>query len=107
MKRAHYRLLPRAREDIITHAEYIGRRNETAALSLVDAVLATCEQLVAHPRLGVKRMFKHRALAEVRMLRVEHFDAYLVFYRPQRDGVDVVRVVHGARDLPMLFGRAT
>jgi hypothetical protein len=29
---------------------------------------------------------------------------YLVLYRPLPDGVEILRVIHGARDIPALFG---
>jgi len=28
---------------------------------------------------------------------------YVIFYRPIEDGIVVIRVLHGARDLPELF----
>ena len=32
------------------------------------------------------------------------FGRYLVFYLPIGDGIDVVRVLHGTRDVDMAFG---
>jgi len=29
--------------------------------------------------------------------------SYVIFYRPMENGVEIVRVLHGARDLPPLF----
>jgi toxin ParE1/3/4 len=34
---------------------------------------------------------------------VRGFRKYLVFYIPRSDGIEVVRVLHGARDLEALF----
>jgi len=31
---------------------------------------------------------------------------YLLFYRPTQNGVELIRVLHGARDLRRLFKRA-
>jgi toxin ParE1/3/4 len=28
---------------------------------------------------------------------------YIIFYRPVPDGIQVIRVLHGARDIPELF----
>jgi toxin ParE1/3/4 len=28
---------------------------------------------------------------------------YVIFYRPLEDGIEIVRVLHGAQDLPPLF----
>ena len=32
---------------------------------------------------------------------------YVIFYRPMEDGIEVARVLHGARDLPPLFERGS
>jgi len=29
--------------------------------------------------------------------------SHLIFYRPAVDGIEVIRVLHGARDIPKLF----
>ncbi|MGO8765667.1 MAG: type II toxin-antitoxin system RelE/ParE family toxin [Limisphaerales bacterium] len=29
---------------------------------------------------------------------------YVIFYRPMENGVEIVRALHGARDLPSLIG---
>ena len=34
---------------------------------------------------------------------VKDFENWLVFYLPKRDGVEIVRVLHGARDLDSIF----
>lgn len=37
-------------------------------------------------------------------LRSFPFETYLVFYRLHQDAVEVVRIIHGARDLGAIFG---
>jgi toxin ParE1/3/4 len=36
-------------------------------------------------------------------LRSWPLDNYLIFYKPLPDGIEVLRVLHGARDLPPFF----
>jgi len=36
---------------------------------------------------------------------VDGFDSYLIFYRPIAEGVEIYRVLHGARDLRRLLTR--
>jgi toxin ParE1/3/4 len=36
-------------------------------------------------------------------LRSAHVGKYTIFYRPEDEGIEVIRVLHGARDLPKLF----
>jgi hypothetical protein len=45
------------------------------------------------------------SLKEMRMFPIKHFTNYLIFYRPLAGKkIEVVRIAHGARDLPTLFG---
>lgn len=43
------------------------------------------------------------SLRGMRRSRVENFGDYLIFYRPVDRGIEVVRVIHGARDIEALF----
>ena len=36
-------------------------------------------------------------------LRSFPVDNYIIFYRPISEGIQVIRVLHGARDIPPLF----
>ncbi len=103
MSGEHCRFLPQARTDIYEHAHYIARDSSAAADRFLDALARTCAMLAELPKSGVARSFKHPALAKIRMMRVDGFPHYLVFYLPARTGIVVVRVVHGTRDLPTLF----
>ncbi|TAF91716.1 MAG: type II toxin-antitoxin system RelE/ParE family toxin [Oscillatoriales cyanobacterium] len=38
-------------------------------------------------------------MGEIRQWRIKDFQDYLIFYRIQDDRVEVLRVLHGARDL--------
>lgn len=42
-------------------------------------------------------------LEGMRRFRVKGFENFLVFYLPGREGIDVVRVLHGARDIVSIF----
>jgi toxin ParE1/3/4 len=37
-------------------------------------------------------------------LRSFPFGRYVIFYEPIKDGIDVVRVLHSARDIDAVFG---
>jgi toxin ParE1/3/4 len=98
-----YRFRPQAHDDVIALAQHIASDHLPAAERFLDAVEATCALIAELPRSGAARPFKHPALTGMRMMRVHGFEAYLIFYLTSETGVDVVRVVHGARDLPTLF----
>jgi toxin ParE1/3/4 len=94
---------PRALYDVEESAVYIGADNPAAALRFLDAVEATLRLLVENPELGPARRFERSDLAGLRSFPVQGFDKHLVFYRPTERGIEVLRVLHGARDLGAIF----
>lgn len=71
--------------------------NPSAADLHIDRIVMRCLALADHPRLGPARP---EIAPDARMLVVGD---YLVLYRFRKDGVQIVRVVHGARQLEGLF----
>ncbi len=56
-------------------------------------------QISCNPEIGSLRHSNKDALAGVRYWPVPSFENHLVFYRVTPEAVDVLRVLHGARDL--------
>lgn len=75
----------------------IGADNPEAADRFFAAAQAAFELLERHPRAGRLRSF---SLAGVRSWPIRDFQNYLVFYLPTAAEVQILAVVHGARDLP-------
>ena len=92
---------PRARQDLIDLALYIGRRDPTAAERLLNAVERSERMLVDMPGIGSTR--DYGPIEGMRMWPVPGFRKHLIFYRPIDDGIEVIRVLHGARDIAGLF----
>ncbi len=88
---------PSSREDLREILEYIARDNPGAALKHVERLEQTCLMLAENPQMGTAR---DDLLPN---LRAWSFRKYVIFFRPASDGIDVVRVVHGARDYGKLF----
>jgi toxin ParE1/3/4 len=62
----------------------------------IDRVLSRCQLLADRPKMG-------RGRPELRAgLRSFTIGSYLIIYRPRAGGIEVVRVLHGARDLAKL-----
>jgi len=61
--------------------------------------------LVQAPGLGRPRKFHSPKAKNLRSWKVDEFPKHLIFYRPlpNERGVEIVRVIHGARDLEALF----
>ena len=83
---------------------YIAHDNADASRRFLDAGEATYRKLAAMPRMGVAQRLNNPTLSGLRCIRIPGFRNYLIFYLPRDDGIEVVRVLHGARDYPRLFG---
>ena len=84
---------PEARHDLRQITQYIARDNLLAAMTWLDKTHATCDLLATQPAIGQQVTTKQ--FGEVRRHVVGN---YLIYYEPTSQGVEVVRIVHGARD---------
>lgn len=88
---------PQAAADILEVWDYIAEDSLDQADAWVDRLDATLQRLATQPRMG-------RARAELADgLRSLPFERYVIFYLPLADGIDVVRVLHSARDVDAAF----
>lgn len=90
-------------EELLDLSYRIALDDEDVANRFLDACEQTIQQIAHTPQIGAIRHFRHPALRDVRMWRIKGFEKYLIFYRPYADFVEILHVVHGARDLNMLF----
>ena len=90
---------PAAEADVLEIWEYIARDNPSAADGLLDRLHALFRRLMDHPELGVNA---EKLAPGLRMFPTGN---YIVFYRPTSTAIELVRVLHGARDITAdLFG---
>lgn len=75
--------------------------NPDAAESFCEAIERALNLLAKHPQLGAKAGYGHAP--QIRKWIVQPFRKYLLFYQEADDGVLVIRLLHGARDLPGLI----
>jgi toxin ParE1/3/4 len=86
-----------AREDLINIWLHIAADDPGAADRVLDRLEMAAMNLIENPRMGPAR-------DDIRQgLRYLVSDTYLILYRIVDDGVEIVRVVHGRRDLFGLF----
>ncbi len=82
-----------AEEDLIGIWLYIAQDNPAAADDTVRSVDEKCSMLAEFPKIG-------KPVPELREeMRRWPVGRYLILYREIPDGVEIVRVIHGARDL--------
>jgi toxin ParE1/3/4 len=88
---------PAADSDLLDIALYIGRDDPEASDRFIDQLAEKFELLATQPQMG-------RARPELGPdIRSFPLGNYVVFYVEIADGIDVVRVLSGARDIEALF----
>jgi toxin ParE1/3/4 len=90
----------RATQDLRQQANYILSNGSVAAAEqFLELAEATFARILLTPRIGKQVDFVLDSMGEVRQWRIKNFHDYLVFYRVQEDRIEILRVLHGARDL--------
>ena len=86
-------------KDLIELATYIADGNLDISDNFLLAAEKTFVRLGNFPRLGKLCKFNHPNLLDVRQKAIKGFENYLIFYRLIEGGVEIIRVIHGSRDL--------
>ena len=89
---------PAARHDLAAIWEYISRDNEEAATNLLQSIYRQCLALAELPGLG-----KSRDIDLARGLRSYPVGRYVIYFRMRNSKLELVRVIHSARDLTEMF----
>jgi toxin ParE1/3/4 len=88
---------PKAVDDLAEIWAYIAEDSLGQADAFAVAIDREIRQLARSPLIGRARP---ELLTHLRSLP---FGRYVIFYLPRKRGIEVVRVLHGARDLRLLF----
>ena len=102
---AKFVLSPEALEDLDLIWSCIAQDNLEAADRVLDAAYRICEVLGGHPEIGRVREFAKLDLTGMRSFVITDFPNYIIFYRSRDGCVEIVRVLHGARDIERIFGQ--
>jgi toxin ParE1/3/4 len=79
----------------------IAAANVLAADRFCDTVETALDLLISHPEAGPRAGFLKAP--DVRFWPLRHFPNYLLFYRVAGKSVIVLRLLYGARNLPVLI----
>ena len=90
---------PRAKADLAEIWDYIAEDSEDRADAFIDVIGKKLSMLAENSCLGKAR---HELGEGIRSFPVGR---YILFYRAISEGIEVIRVLHGARDLNTIFDR--
>jgi len=95
---------PRAIQDLDDAAAYIQERSgPDRAIRFLRAADSTFAMLVGMPGMGTRYEPDEPLFADLRYFPITRHPNHLVFYRPFTDGIEVLRVLHGARDIAAIL----
>ncbi|HPO12622.1 MAG TPA: type II toxin-antitoxin system RelE/ParE family toxin [Candidatus Hydrogenedentes bacterium] len=93
----NYRLSPAAQKDMDDLWLFIARDNISAADHFISKVMDKFSKIAAHPNLG-------RVCEEVgKDFQRFPVDAYVIFYRIKPKFIEIVRILHSARDIESIL----
>lgn len=90
-----YELSPEAQSDLVAIAGFIAEDSPRAARKLIADIRRACEKLAGQPGLGHRRK-DLTVEPTLRFYAVRRY--YLVIYREDTKPLQIVRVLHSARD---------
>lgn len=88
---------PRAELDLLDIWDYIADDTQERANEFLDRIEGKLQTLAQNPGLGKRR---ENLLAGLQSFPIGN---YVVFYREIEDGIDVIRILHGSRDIEEVF----
>ena len=95
---------PSADRDLVEFFRHYARE---AGIRVADRFFAqakaTFSRLAAMPGMGARYQPEEPLYAGLRYFPVSRFRMYLVFYLPIPEGIEVLRILHGARDIAAIL----
>ena len=108
-----------AKQDVFEIATYIAEDNPLVGAEVFDDVWQTCELLSSMPEMGspIETLLDETEISNeireilhalpllkgMRRFPLSRFKKVMVFYRVDGGMLDIVRVIHGSRDIPAVF----
>ena len=87
-------ITPAAEKDLINLWVHIARDNRTAADKVYEAAEQTFVTLASMPNIGTLYQPRRARLEGVRFFPVKQFRKYIIYYRANPDGIEIIRVLH-------------
>lgn len=94
---------PQVIQDLIELATYIATDNLDASERFLTSAEETFQQISKLPQMGKQCQLSKPKLADIRQQAIKGFKNHLVFYRVLDSDIEIIRVLHGARDLEAIL----
>ena len=96
---------PAARDDILRQFRYylVSQDKPQVAGRFLSAVRSTMERIIRTPQVGSPKHFSREGLRGLRSWPVKGFEDLRVYYLAGKGWVEVVRVLHGKRDITKIL----
>ena len=108
-----------AENDVAENAHYIAQSNPKVGAEVFDMVWQTCELLASLPTMGtpidslfdtselgteIQELLNAKLLLkDMRRFPVKKFNKLIIFYNIVNKELHIERILHGRRDLPVIF----
>ncbi len=93
-------LAPAARRDLLAAVQWIAKDSPVAAQTFRDDVVKMARRIGEHPKFGSQRL--ELAAEQYRFVVLTGFP-YVIVYNAKRQPPLILRILHGARDLPEIL----
>jgi plasmid stabilization system protein ParE len=103
-----YLLRPKADQDLDEHSFYLAQQGSPGAgHRFLVAAHESFALLATQPEMGWHFRGKYPGTLGMRIFRVSGFERMLILYLPHTSGVEILRIIHGSRDLSRILQRDT
>jgi toxin ParE1/3/4 len=95
-----------AKADLAEIVDYLAERNLSAATRFVESAHHEFEFIRQYPGAGAIREAVPPSLSGLRSWPIKGFRKYLIFYLRAEQVVEIIRVLHGNRDVNRIISRS-
>jgi toxin ParE1/3/4 len=92
-----------ATDDVTELYCFFYEREANLGERFLECLNETYEMIRHMPELGELYRFRDPVMKDARIRPVKKFSNYLIFYRIEANRIEILRVLHGARDYANLF----
>lgn len=88
-----------AKVDLIEIADFLFLEDPNVSFRFLSFAEDSFDFFLKNPEIGRYYEFTQSDSEEIRSWLIKGFEKYLIFYRSISHGIEIVRVLHGARDI--------